>query len=89
MTRITLNGAEQDIGEDPAMPLLWAIRDLAGLSGTKYGCGVGLCGACTVHVDGKAQRSCQITLGEVEGKSVTTIEGLHPSITPCRSPGAI
>ena len=79
MTRITLNGAEQDIGEDPAMPLLWAIRDLAGLSGTKYGCGVGLCGACTVHVDGKAQRSCQITLGEVEGKSVTTIEGLHPS----------
>ncbi len=79
MTRITLNGSEQDIGEDPAMPLLWAIRDLAGLSGTKYGCGVGLCGACTVHVDGKAQRSCQITLGEVEGKSVTTIEGLHPS----------
>jgi isoquinoline 1-oxidoreductase alpha subunit len=76
MTIFTLNGAETDITEDASMPLLWAIRDLAGLPGTKYGCGVGLCGSCTVHVDGKAERSCQITIGEVEGKSVTTIEGL-------------
>lgn len=78
MTKITLNGSEHDFDEDPAMPLLWAIRDLAGLNGTKYGCGVGLCGACTVHVDGKAERSCQLTLSDVDGKSVTTIEGLHP-----------
>jgi len=78
MTKITLNGTERAIDGDRAMPLLWAIRDLAGLSGTKYGCGVGLCGACTVHVDGKAERSCQLTLGDVEGARVTTIEGLDP-----------
>ncbi|MEI4233605.1 (2Fe-2S)-binding protein [Roseovarius sp. D22-M7] len=78
MTKITLNGTERAFDQDPAMPLLWAIRDLAGLNGTKYGCGVGLCGACTVHVDGKAERSCMLTLGDVEGASVTTIEGLDP-----------
>jgi isoquinoline 1-oxidoreductase alpha subunit len=78
MTKITLNGTEQAFDQDPAMPLLWAIRDLAGLNGTKYGCGVGLCGACTVHVDGKAERSCQLTLGDVDGARVTTIEGLDP-----------
>jgi isoquinoline 1-oxidoreductase alpha subunit len=77
--KMMLNGAEQEFEEDRSMPLLWAIRDIAGLGGTKYGCGVGLCGACTVHVDGKAERSCQITLGDVEGKAVTTIEGLDPS----------
>jgi len=58
------------------MPLLWAIRDLVGLTGTKFGCGVGLCGSCTVHVDGVAQRGCQLSLADVEGKSITTIEGL-------------
>ena len=79
MTKITLNGTEREFGADPAMPLLWAVRDLAQLTGTKYGCGVGLCGACTVHVDGEAVRSCQITLGDAEGKSVTTIEGLDPA----------
>ncbi len=79
MTKMNLNGTEQELDGDPSMPLLWAIRDTAGLNGTKYGCGVGLCGACTVHVDGKAERACQITLSDVEGKSVTTIEGLHPS----------
>lgn len=79
MTKFTLNGAETDIAEDASMPLLWAIRDLAGLPGTKYGCGVGLCGACTVHVDGKAERSCQLSVSDVEGKSVTTIEGLDPN----------
>ncbi len=60
------------------MPLLWAIRDLAGLTGTKYGCGVGLCGSCTVHVNGKAERACQVSLDDVEGARVTTIEGLDP-----------
>jgi isoquinoline 1-oxidoreductase alpha subunit len=58
------------------MNLLWAIRDIAGLTGTKYGCGAGLCGACTIHVDGKAERSCLLTLGAVAGKKITTIEGL-------------
>lgn len=58
------------------MPLLWAIRDIVGYTGTKFGCGIGLCGACTVHVDGVAVRSCQLSLGDVAGKSVTTIEGL-------------
>jgi isoquinoline 1-oxidoreductase alpha subunit len=57
-------------------PLLWAIRDVAGLTGTKYGCGAGLCGACTIHIDGVAVRSCQTNAGDVAGKSVTTIEGL-------------
>ncbi len=79
MTKISLNGKQHEFGENPSMPLLWAIRDLAGLSGTKFGCGVGLCGACTVHVDGKAERACQISLKDVDGKSVRTIEGLHPS----------
>lgn len=79
MTKITLNGAERDFDVDPTMPLLWAIRDAAGLTGTKYGCGAGLCGACTVHVEGEAVRSCQTSLGSVEGKTVTTIEGLDPA----------
>jgi isoquinoline 1-oxidoreductase alpha subunit len=78
MARLQLNGVETDLDGDGAMPLLWAIRDLAGLPGTKYGCGAGICGACTVHVDGVAVRSCVISLGEVEGASVTTIEGLDP-----------
>jgi isoquinoline 1-oxidoreductase alpha subunit len=78
MALVTLNGTPHDLQAEADMPLLWAIRDLAGLPGTKYGCGAGLCGACTVHVDGVAQRSCMTTVGEVAGKSVTTIEGLHP-----------
>jgi isoquinoline 1-oxidoreductase alpha subunit len=78
MARFTLNGAETDIEASADMPLLWAIRDLAGLNGTKFGCGAGICGACTVHVDGEAQRSCMMTLGEVEGRAVVTIEGLDP-----------
>ncbi|MDW3224771.1 MAG: (2Fe-2S)-binding protein [Paracoccaceae bacterium] len=79
MTKITLNGVQQDVSGTRDMPLLWAVRDIAGLTGTKYGCGVGLCGACTVHVDGKAVRACQVTLGEVADKQVTTIEGLDPA----------
>ncbi|MCL5778699.1 (2Fe-2S)-binding protein [Limibaculum sp. FT325] len=74
----SLNGSQHSIDAPSDMPLLWAIRDIVGLTGTKYGCGAGLCGACTVHVDGKAERSCMVSMGEVAGKSVTTIEGLHP-----------
>jgi isoquinoline 1-oxidoreductase alpha subunit len=79
MTKFILNGAAADVDAPTEMPLLWAIRDIAGLQGTKYGCGAGVCGACTVHVDGAAQRSCLTTLGEVEGKEVVTIEGLDPA----------
>ncbi len=76
MLKLTINGRPQTLDVGPDMPLLWALRDVAGLTGTKYGCGVGLCGACTVHVDGKAVRSCQLPAGQVVGKKVTTIEGL-------------
>lgn len=78
-TTFTLNGEKRTLDADVDMPLLWAVRDLAGLTGTKFGCGVGLCGACTVHVDGKAVRSCMTTVGEVSGSNVTTIEGLDPA----------
>ena len=75
--RLTINGERRELDVDPDMPLLWALRDHAGLRGTKYGCGIGLCGACTVHVDGAAMRSCSLPVGSLgEGASVTTIEGL-------------
>ena len=76
MTRFTVNGEPVHYKMDPATPLLWALRDASNLTGTKYGCGVGQCGACTVHVDGLARRSCQVTIGAIEGSFVTTIEGL-------------
>lgn len=76
MIKLKLNGKEASFDGDPNMPLLWYLRDIQGLTGAKYGCGVALCGACTVHLDGVAIRSCQATLGEAAGKSVTTIEGL-------------
>jgi len=76
MIKFTLNGKAVAVGGDPDMPLLWAIREDLALTGTKYGCGVGECGACTVHIDGAATRSCQVPVGLLEGKSVTTIEGL-------------
>lgn len=79
MTRVMLNGVETTLDADPAMPLLWAIRDIAGLPGTKYGCGAGMCGSCTVHVNGRAARSCMLPLGDVEGAEVVTIEGLDPT----------
>jgi len=72
----TLNGQSLSLDVDPAMPLLWAIRDIAGLTGTKYGCGKALCGACNVHVDGQPVRSCSVPLSAVSGLAVTTIEGL-------------
>lgn len=76
MIALTVNGERHDVDADPAMPLLWALRDLLGLKGTKYACGAGLCGSCTVHVDGQPVRSCVTTVGSIENRSVTTIEGL-------------
>lgn len=76
MVTVTINGVSHEIDADPEMPLLWALRDTLGMTGTKYGCGIGACGACTVHVDGQATRSCLTPLASVGGKSVTTIEGL-------------
>jgi isoquinoline 1-oxidoreductase alpha subunit len=76
MVKLTVNGVEHGFDGDPNMPLLWFIRDELGLSGTKFGCGVALCGACTVHVDGVAVRSCVTAVGDAEGASITTIEGL-------------
>ena len=74
----TVNGKAQSVDTDANTPLLWVVREHLKLTGTKFGCGAGLCGACTVHVDGKAVRSCQTTMSEVAGKKVTTIEGLSP-----------
>ncbi|WP_420137608.1 (2Fe-2S)-binding protein [Sphingomonas sp.] len=76
MTRFTVNGEPVHYKMDPQTPLLWALRDASNLTGTKYGCGAGQCGACTVHVDGVARRSCQVPIGAIEGSFVTTIEGL-------------
>lgn len=74
--QITINGKQHDYDGDPAMPLLWFIRDDLKMKGTKYGCGMALCGACTVHVEGNAVRACQFPMSGAAGKSVTTIEGL-------------
>lgn len=76
MVGLTVNERPLDFALDPATPLLWALRDAANLTGTKYGCGVGDCGACMVLIDGEALRSCLVTIGEAEGRYVTTIEGL-------------
>jgi isoquinoline 1-oxidoreductase alpha subunit len=76
-TAFVLNGNPVTLDADPTMPLLWAVREVAGLHGTKFGCGMALCGACTVHVDGEATRSCVMPLSAVAGRQVTTIEGLQ------------
>ncbi len=76
MANLTINGKTFTLDVEPDTPLLWAIRENAGLTGTKYGCGIAQCGACTVHVDGVATRSCGVSVGEAEGKKITTIEGL-------------
>lgn len=78
MISLKVNGVDQTFDGDPTTPLMWYVRDELGLSGTKFGCGTGLCGACTVHVNGKAVRSCVTAVSEASGASVTTIEGLSP-----------
>ena len=76
MARLTVNGQTHNIDVEPDTPLLWAIRENVGLTGTKYGCGIAQCGACTVHIDGEPVRSCSIPVSAAEGKQITTIEGL-------------
>ena len=76
MARLTINGTAHEIDVDPNTPLLWAIRENVGLTGTKYGCGIAQCGACTVHIDGVATRSCGVLVSDAVGKQITTIEGL-------------
>ena len=76
MIKLNVNGKAAEIAAGPQTPVLWAVREQLGLTGTKFGCGASLCGACTVHVEGEAVRSCQMPIGDIEGQSVTTIEGL-------------
>jgi len=79
--KLKVNGKEHDLTAPEQMPLLWVLRDLLGLTGTKFGCGMAQCGACTVHLDGEAVRSCVLPMGMVGSRSVTTIEGLSPDGT--------
>lgn len=76
MIKLRVNGADHELDVDPEMPILWAVRDVLGLTGTKYGCGQALCGACTVHLDGEVVRSCVTPVRRAAGRSITTIEGL-------------
>ena len=76
MVKLTINGKSHDVDVEPDTPLLWVIRDTVGLTGTKYGCGIAACGACTVHIDGQAVRSCSLPVSDAAGKQITTIEGL-------------
>ncbi|HVM82081.1 MAG TPA: (2Fe-2S)-binding protein [Stellaceae bacterium] len=78
MVSVTVNGKAYRLDVEPEMPLLWVLRDEIGLTGTKFGCGIAQCGACTVHVNGEAMRSCSVPVGTVDGASITTIEGLSP-----------
>jgi len=82
MLQLKVNGQQYTLDIDPDTPLLWALRDHLNLCGTKYGCGIGLCGSCTVHVDERAERACLLTVAEVSGKAITTIEGLAPDSEP-------
>ena len=76
MIKLNINGKTHQVDVEPEMPLLWVLRDVLGMTGTKYGCGVAQCGACTVHVNGEAMRSCSVPVAAIEGKKITTIEGL-------------
>jgi isoquinoline 1-oxidoreductase alpha subunit len=81
MIRLEINGKSYHVDVAPEVPLLWVIRERLKLTGTKFGCGIGMCGSCTVHIDGKAERSCQTPVGDAQGKKITTVEGLpenHP-----------
>src|SRR5919199_306242 len=79
MARLTINGTARDVDVEPDTPLLWALREQVGLTGTKYGCGIAQCGACTVHIDGEAVRSCSVTVGSLKPEQkIVTIEGLSP-----------
>ena len=81
MISLNVNGKVHSVDVEPQTPLLWVLRDTIGLTGTKYGCGAGLCGACTIHVNGRAVRSCTLPVNQVQGRAITTIEGLggqHP-----------
>ena len=78
MITLTVNGTQHQLDLEPDTPLLWALRDVVGLSGTKFGCGIAQCGACTVHINGEAMRSCSVPIASLEGASITTIEGLSP-----------
>jgi isoquinoline 1-oxidoreductase alpha subunit len=82
MTRLTINGTAHEVDVAPDTPLLWAIREWVGLTGTKYGCGIAQCGACTVHIDGVAVRSCSYPVAAAQGKQITTIEGLAAQGVP-------
>ena len=82
MANLTINGKTFDVDVEPDTPLLWAIRENIGLTGTKYGCGIAQCGACTVHIDGVATRSCSVPVSDAAGKQITTIEGLAPEDAP-------
>jgi len=77
MIKLDINGHTHEVDVDPATPLLWVLRDTLGMTGTQYGCGIAQCGACSVHLDGAVMRSCQLQVGELQGK-ITTIEGLSP-----------
>jgi len=76
MAALSVNGKSYEVDVEPDTPLLWVLRDTIGLTGTKYGCGIAQCGACTVHIEGTATRSCQVPVGSIGGKAITTIEGL-------------
>jgi isoquinoline 1-oxidoreductase alpha subunit len=80
MVNLTINGRTYAVDADPDMPLLWALRDLLNLTGTKYGCGIAACGACTVHLDGQPVRSCQTPVSDASGRAVTTIEGVSGQV---------
>jgi aerobic-type carbon monoxide dehydrogenase small subunit (CoxS/CutS family) len=78
MVTITVNGTQHQLDIEPDTPLLWALRDVVGLTGTKYGCGIAQCGSCTVHINGQPIRSCSVPIASVDGATITTIEGLSP-----------
>jgi isoquinoline 1-oxidoreductase alpha subunit len=80
MISLDINGKSYQVNVDPDVPLLWVIRERLQLTGTKFGCGIGMCGSCTVHIDGKAQQSCQTPVGSAQGKKITTIEGCRKTI---------